>query len=75
MGLGLSPAHARIGLGSSLGHAAEPKLRRKQSMTNVLSPVSPATGNQAPSPTAKEQMLIAKLIMSIIGSRIPDKVP
>ena len=59
---GHSPAH----------NIPESKLRRKQSVTNVS--LSPSGGQQLPASVVKEQSLIAQLILSMIGARLPDKV-
>ena len=67
-------------LSSRAGHSpahVEPKLSRKRSMTNVRGPVTPSSAGrqlQMLASVTKEQTLIAQLIMSIIGARIPDKV-
>jgi hypothetical protein len=64
-GGGPSPAHV------------EPKLHRKRSMTNVRGPATPSSAGrqlQMLASSTKEQTLIAQLIISIIGARIPDKV-
>ena len=68
-----SRLHAKVG--HSPAHL-DPRLRRKQSASTSTAPVlaSPAGGQQIPASIAKEQTLIAQLIMSIIGARIPDKV-
>ena len=63
-----------IGAGRSPAHAQEQsKLRRKQSVTNIASQ-SPAGGQQLPASATKEQALIAQLIITMIGARLPDKV-
>ena len=67
-------------LGSRGGHSpahVAPKLHRKQSMTNVRGPTTPSSAGrqlQGLAAGAKEQTLIAQLIISIIGARMPDKV-
>lgn len=67
-------------LSSRVGHSpahVEPKLNRKRSMTNVRGPATPSSAGrqlQMLASVAKEQTLIAQLIISIIGARIPDKV-
>ena len=71
-----STSHLHSKVGHSLAHV-ESKPQRKQSIANVRGPVSPASAGrqqQMPASVAKEQTLIAQLIMSIIGARIPDKV-
>ena len=71
-----STSHLHSRVGNSPAHV-EPKLHRKRSMANVRGPATPSSAGrqlQVLAAVAKEQTLIAQLIVSIIGARIPDKV-
>ena len=71
-----STSHLNSRVEHSPAHV-EPKLHRKRSVINVRCPVTPSSAGrqlQMLASVAKEQTLIAQLIISIIGARIPDKV-
>lgn len=66
---------SRLHRGSIAEHSplhVESKVRRKQSVHNVA--LTPTSGQQLPASAMKEQNMIAQLIVSIIGARLPDKV-
>ena len=64
-------------LHSKGGHSPAHGVQRKRSMTNVRGPTTPSSAGrqlQVLAAVAKEQTLIAQLLIAVVGARLPDKV-